>query len=321
MISAINLLENGLDFLFCSIEGLNSAHQTGLEVPIRKRLVRHALGNAISGIEQILKYQLYSDHWTYIFSDMNEARRELLVNGNFNCADFGTLIERQSRLCGVRLGKNEWYTLSDLITKRNRIDFFRFDEPVLAAEAAIYKSLILILGYSGSCAKTDGLYDGASLPFEQIENGMRVLGGYYEAVKEKSRLELERTGQLTGALRCPKCGEDQLERGSVVTCHFCGYEADSKSAAEELLRSRQTLDRPGQLADDRLHKCPSCQQEGFVFDTGGEQGVCYHCGFSCSSNSVKYCSICGCLYYTSVYDYDDIGMCDVCMEHYISCPQ
>lgn len=108
------VLENGLDFVLHSINDLIIANEDTVDEYAKKRLIKYSLLHLSSGIELILKSRLFKNHWTYVFADMNKAKKELLMSGDFQSVDNDTLFSRLENLCNIKIEQHDVITLKNL---------------------------------------------------------------------------------------------------------------------------------------------------------------------------------------------------------------
>ena len=103
------VLENGLDFVFMSARNLSVINEASIGDEEKKLLIKYSLLHLSSGIELVFKHKLLQEHWTYVFADMNKAKKEVLQSGEFKSADSETIIERLKNLCDIENEPQKYY--------------------------------------------------------------------------------------------------------------------------------------------------------------------------------------------------------------------
>ncbi|WP_373000399.1 hypothetical protein [Lutispora sp.] len=310
------VLENGLDFVLHSINDLTIANEDTTDEYAKKRLIKYSLLHISSGIELVLKSRLFKEHWTYVFADMNKAKKELLVSGDFQSVDNDTLFARLENLCSIKIEQHDILTLKNLRKRRNRAEHFDFNESILSIESSIHKSISILIRLLVENYDVDDFCDEESTLFAKIKDTMRKLTKHYEDAKVIAQKILEQAGLSKDAVICPECQESFLLRYDNVKCYFCGYEDTGESAADNYIFNIIGIDEYCTVKDGGeypLYECPQCGKETFVLDSENERALCFSCDFDCSVEEVEFCSSCGTLFYES--DEEGIGICANCIEY------
>lgn len=314
------VLENGLDFVLHSINDLAIANEDTVDEYEKKRLIKYSLLHLSSGIELILKSRLFKEHWTYVFADMNKAKKESLVNGDFQSVDNDTLIFRLENLCGIKIEQHYVLTLKNLRKRRNRAEHFSFNESILSIESSIHKSISIIIKFLVENYDVDDFNEEETTLFAQIKDNMRKLKKHYDDAKAIAHKILEQTGLSKYAIICPECQEVFLLREEDnVECYFCGYEDTGESAADNYIFNIMGIDEYSTVKDGGeypLYECPQCGENTFVLDSENERAFCFSCDFDCDGTELEFCSSCGALFYKS--SGEGIGMCKNCIEYIFS---
>ena len=95
---SLSLIENSFDFLESAIK-----YAKGTE----NRDWKYALLNTASAIELMTKAILEHEHWSLLFDKVDNAKKELLSQGNFNSVNFVTAIERTKCIVGINFSPSE----------------------------------------------------------------------------------------------------------------------------------------------------------------------------------------------------------------------
>lgn len=310
------VLENGLDFVLHSINDLTIANEDTTDEDAKKRLIKYALLHLSSGIELVLKSRLFQEHWTYVFADMNKAKKELLESGDFKSVDNDVLLTRLENLCNIKIEQHNVRTLKNLRKRRNRAEHFDFNEPILSVESLIHKSISILIKFLVENYDVDGFCDEESILFTEIKNSMRKLTKHYDDAKTIAQKMLEQTGLSEYSCICPQCQESFLLRDDDVKCLFCGYEDNGESAANNYIFNIMGLDKYSTVKDGGeypLYDCPQCGKETLVVMEENEGAFCFSCDFNCDNDEVKFCSSCGSFFYET--NGESIGLCENCIEY------
>lgn len=313
------VLENGLDFVLNSINNLTIASEDTTDEYAKKRLIKYSLLHLSSGIELILKSRLLKEHWTYVFADMNKAKKELLVSGNFQSVDNDTLFTRLENLCSIKIKQNDVLTLKNLRNRRNRAEHFDFNESILSVESSIHKSISILIKFLVVNYDVDDFSNDEGTLFAEIKDAMRNLTKHYDDAKAIAQKILEQTGLSNHAVICPECQESFLLRDINVKCYFCGFEDTGESAANNYINNIMGMDEYSTVKDGGeypLYECHQCGENTFVLDSENGRALCFSCDFDCDVNELEFCSSCGSLFYKS--DEESIGMCSNCIEYILS---
>ncbi|MCY6372409.1 hypothetical protein [Clostridium ganghwense] len=310
------VLENGLDFVLCSINNLMIATEDTIDEYSKKRLIKYSLLHLSSGIELIFKSRLFKEHWTYVFADMNKAKKELLISGDFHSVDNNTLFSRLENLCSIKVEQHDVKILNNLRKRRNRAEHFDFNEPILSVESLIHKSISILIKFLVENYDVNDFCDEETTLFTEIKDAMRKLTKHYDDAKAIAQKMLNQTGLSEYAVICPECQEVFLLRDDNVKCYFCGYEDTGESAADNYILNIMGIDGYSTVkhgGEYPLYECLQCGKDTFVLDSENERAFCFSCDFDCDVKELKFCSDCGSLFYES--DGKGIGICPNCIEY------
>lgn len=310
------VLENGLDFVLHSINELTIANEDTTDENAKKRLIKYALVHLSSGIELVLKSRLFQEHWTYVFADMNKAKKELLESGDFQSVDNDTVFARLENLCSIKIEQHYLQILKNLRKRRNRAEHFDFNESILSVESSIHKSISILIKLIVENYNVDDFCDAESTLFIEIKNAMKKLTKHYDDAKIIAQKMLEQTGFSKYAIICPECQESFLHVDNNVKCYFCDYEDTGESAANNYIYNIMGMDEYSTVkhgGEYPLYECPECQQDTFVLDSDTERALCFSCGYDCDVDYLKFCSCCGSLFYESIKE--GIGLCSDCIRN------
>ncbi|CVK19211.1 TFIIB-type zinc ribbon-containing protein [Sporomusa sphaeroides] len=311
------VFENGLDFILSAINNLSVANEGAIDEAEKKRLIKYALLHLSSGIELVFKHHLLQENWTYVFADMNKARKKDLETGDLKSADSETIIGRLENLCDINLNESDKRCLKNLRGRRNKAEHFKLDENILSIESSIHKSISILIKFIAEHYDIEEFSEEERQLFFEIKDAMRGLTQHYDDAKLLARKELEQSGE--SAIICPECKEKFLViDGGSVKCCFCKYEDSGESAAEDYVNNVLGMDAYSTIKDGGeypLYTCLECGCESFVFDYEKGTAICFSCGHQCDIDELSFCSCCGALLYNHA---DCIEICSDCLDYKIN---
>jgi ribosomal protein S27E len=308
------VLENGLDFILMAVNSLSIINEAGIDDEAKKRLIKYSLLHLSSGIELVLKHKLLQEHWTYVFADMNKAKKEALPSGDFKSADSETIIERLKNLCDIELTQEEIKNLHNLRNRRNKAEHFNLNEHILSIESSIHKSISVLIRVIVEHYNLNEFTDEESELFSQIKTLLRQSQQHYNDAKTIAQKELEQTGMENCVIKCPNCEEIFLLRDNGVMCVFCGYEATAEEAAQDYITNilgiseYETIKEGGEFPQ---YECPECDNDSLVYDAKNKRVICFSCNYEDAMSNITFCSDCGDLF---VDTEDGICICYSCSD-------
>ena len=265
-----SVLENGLDFVLMATNNLAIINENLQGNEANKRLMKYALLHLPSGIELIFKHKLLQEHWTYVFADMNKARKDALQSGEFKSVDSETAIERVRSFCDVGLTKEEVRDLRNLRNRRNKAEHFRLKESVLSIESSMHRSISILIRVIVDYYDLDSFTDEENELYSQIKTLLRQSQEHYSDAKMLVKKETEKMGMEKQLTMCPECHECFLTRGDGAKCIFCNYDAPGEEAAREYICSVLGISEYEITKDGGefpQYDCPKCDNKALVYDT------------------------------------------------------
>lgn len=311
------IFENGLDFVLSALTNLSLVNEEHIDEVGKKRLIKYSLLHLSSGIELVFKHHLLQENWTYVFADMNKARRKDLETGNLKSADSETIITRLENLCNITINEPDKQCLKSLRAKRNKAEHFELNENILSIESSIHKSISILIKFIAEHYDIEELSEEEQDLFSKIKDTMRSIVQHYDDAKLLAQKELEKSG-ITGSV-CPECKEKFLviDSGSVKCC-FCKYEDDGESVARDYVDNVLGISTYSTIKNGDeypLYTCLECGCESLVLDHEKGKAICFSCGCQCDIDELAFCSYCGEL----LYNRDDcIGICPDCLNYKIN---
>ena len=280
-----NLLDNALDFLLSAAEsvGKDETHRS------LKDAVLH-LGN---GIELLVKARLAREHWSLIFSNINQASYEELAKADFGSVDFPTARKRLEQIAEVPIDKSVGSHIDSLRQLRNRLTHFTARLDSVQIKSLVAKSMTFCVEFCEQqvvvTPDTEGKLGEIHLNLIELQ----------EFVNERTKSISE---DWKGALvwECPECWQKALVvDGGDVDCKFCKQKANPQELAESSAE--------GQIGD-----CPECGEEStftfVIYNNDHGEWVC----FSCGVRGQNYDNCSRCEQITSTLEVGDVAFCENC---------
>ena len=309
------VLENGLDFILMAVNDLSIINEASTGNEAKKRLIKYTLLHLSSGIELVLKHRLLQEHWTYVFADMNKAKKEALQTGDFKSADSETILDRLINLCDIALTQEELKDLRNLRNRRNKAEHFNLNENILSIESIIHKSISILIKLVVEHYDLEEFTDEESHLFSQIKSLLRQSQQHYDDAKVIANKELEQTGMEDYVTTCPECEEEFLIRDDGARCIFCGYEATGEEAARDYIfnilgiSEYETVKDGGEFPQ---YECPECGNESLIFNMETGKAICFSCDYDDDVSNFSFCSDCGMPFVDTT---NEIGICATCAEY------
>lgn len=321
MILEYSLLENGFDFLLCAINNLNIAREDTSDESARKRLLKYAMLNLSSGIELIFKHRLLEENWTYIFADMNKAKRQDLESGDFKSVDSALNIERLKNFCDISLSKKEEKTLESLRKRRNKIEHFKILESIESVEAIMCDSLSLVLTFIAQNIDLKSISEEEEELFNQIKEKTVVLEEVIEAREKVIETSAKNDGVYENLITCPKCLKRFfLSEDGEHQCLFCYYSDTPYNVADAYVTNVIGLSSYYCIKNGieyPQYECVECGKNSFVLDFEKEKAYCFNCGLILDLDYISECAECGKPIYRA-HDGYGMSLCSDCLDYKVN---
>jgi len=309
-----DLLENGLDFILSSVQLI-----------IEKKKIqdyKYSVLHLSAGLELVLKERLKQEHWSFVFENIDKAKKELLATGDFQSVKLDSLLNRLKELCGIDLATGDLGVLQDLKKRRNKIEHFAFNETELSLKSLSAKVLNFAFEFIHSELDNDSFSQAIKSQVEEIRISSLEFKEFvihrFDSLKPK--LEELKKQDFTLVVQCPYCDQeslvldqDKIAHEGFVKCAVCIVQADPETAAFDYVQNILGCSHYGSFKDGDefpLRNCPECGLNAFV---GANDGyICFNCCETSSVDSTNECSYCGEIYFLKA---DDLGFCDNCWEY------
>lgn len=303
------LLENGLDFLLSGIEYLARGKD--------KRDIKYGVLHTVSGVELILKERLRREHWSLLFRDPGDAEFEAFRAGTFQSVAFEPCIERLQRVCLVDLEHKEKTYLLNLRDKRNRLEHFGIVDKLEAIMGPLARVLSIVLDFINEELEPDEWSEPDRKALSTIRKNLGEIKAF---VDSRVRLIASKLESIETVFTCPVCLQEALVPDDECVCHFCGYSDKAESVADQFVESVLGVTRYRAYKDGAiypLHDCPGCERETLVdigFSEITDQYICFACGNTFETGSMRNCSHCGRKYLPGP---GGMFICDQCFEYQV----
>ena len=281
-----NLLDNALDFLLSAAEAVRRDEGT--------RSLKEAVLHLGNGVELLVKARLAREHWSLIFSSIDQANYDKLADGEFTSVDFPKAVARLEQIVRVPIDKSIIFHVDNLRKLRNRLAHFTAELDPVQTKSLVAKSMSFCVEF---CEQQSMVSSDATGKIGEIQVN---LTGFQEFVDDRMKSISE---EWKGALiwECPGCWQEALvSDGGEVECKFC-----KRRFTPQELAFRYSEDVP--------EDCPHCDAESsfaFVLYTNEDgRWVCFSCGEG--GENYDSCVRCYRLTYSPGHD-GGIAICDSC---------
>ena len=284
----ITLLDNALDFLLSAAEAVHRD-----ESP---RSLKEAVLHLGNGVELVIKARVAQEHWSLIFSNIDQASYGKIVSGDFISVDYNKSIERLKGIVDVTVDPQSSEHLQALRKQRNRLTHFDGELDAAQAKSLLAKGMAFCVEF---CQQQNMVTCNAEGKLGDIHVN---LAGLQEFVNDRMG-SIVATAQYALIWECPECWQEALTiDGGVVQCQFCRRNADPRELA--------VLNSAGGVED-----CPECREEqtfSFVLQNNeNEMWVCFWCG----EHGEHYDRCMRCDRPDNFRGMEGMKVCDSCWEH------
>lgn len=287
----ITLLDNALDFLLSAAEAVNRN-----ESP---RSLKEAVLHLANGVELVIKARLAQQHWTLIFSNIDQASYGKIVSGDFVSVGYGKSIERLKEI-NVTFDSQSKVHLQALRKQRNRLTHFAGELDAAQTKSLLAKGMAFCMEF---CEQQNMVTPDAEGIIGDIHTN---LIGLQEFVNDRMD-SISTVEHYAPIWQCPECWQEALTiDGGVVQCQFCKRNTDP-----HLLAIRHS--------EDGIEDCPECWEEQTFAFIIRSNGNCMWLCFSCGEHGDQYdrCDRCDSLYDFRGYDDEDLKICEGCWNHWM----
>lgn len=289
----LSLLENALDSLLSAAEAVHRD-----EGP---RSLKEAVLHLANGAELLVKARLAREHWSLIFSNINQASFGELAKADFESVNFSIACKRLEQIAGVPLDKSVIAYVDNLRKLRNQLTHFTATLDSAQAKSLVAKTMNFCLEF---CEQQDMITPDMEDLLGPIHRNLARLTEFVEERSEANWEEEWEDRENRLIWDCPECWQSTLviDNGD-VDCKFCKRKFEPRKVAE--------INAIVQPVDD----CLECGAESTVafaktiMDRNFPDWICFSCG-------VIYGHCFECYGYdqlTPIDDSSDILYCEKCL--------
>ncbi|MFG2676439.1 hypothetical protein [Streptomyces sp. NPDC048445] len=315
-------VSNGMDYLVSVLK-----HLTEGATPPSARDLKYTVLHLQAATEVLLKARLAREHFSLIFADPLQAKRDAWQKGDFKSCGTLEAFDRLLNIAGLPLEEDDRKRIRELSDHRNALQHYGLKYNAYAIESRAARVLDFLITFIHRYL-IPGLKPAEAMSVERDMDMFRMkLKGIEMLVKQRMndlRSELAKVADVT--VKCPDCEQwamvaDGREEGP--TCLFCHqvWPEDPESAAANYAWIILGLDDHSVIqdgGDPPVADCPDCGVYALVAQavtTPGQPGVtplCFACG-TVFNNLVACEGGCGAVL-SFVPDGESIPMCFDCID-------
>ena len=241
----------------------------------------------------MVKAKLAREHWSLIFSNVNQASYDALTRGDFVSVDFPTARKRLEHIGRVPIETSVISHVDKLRKLRNQLTHFTTTLDPAQTKSLVANSMAFCVEF---CERQDMVTSHVDSVLGEIHNNLINLK---EFVNDRMK---SISSDWTGALiwECPACWQQALviDDGAAV-CKFCKQVADSNELAVS-------------NSEGNVEDCPECgEASAFAFvlhNNDDGEWVCFSCGQG--GNNYDHCIRCSQM--ENFPPSDDVRICLSC---------
>ena len=280
----LNLLDNALDFLLSAAEAVS--RDEGL------RSLKEAVLHLANGIELLVKARIAREHWSLIFSSIDQANYSKIADADFQSVDFAKALVRLEQIVGVPIDKSVSPHVDNLRKLRNRITHFTASLDSVQTKALVAKSMNFCIEF---CEMQNMVSLEAEGKLGEIHINLKEL---QEFVDDRMRSIFE--GSRHGLIwECPECWQEAL----VIDAG----EADCRFCKRRFVPSELAIGNSEGYVED-CPECGSLSTFAFILYNNAGKWVCFSCGEG--GEDYDYCIRCNQMTYFP--DPEDANICSDC---------
>ena len=285
------LLATGMEFLVAAVDDLAD------EVPHPK--LKFGLVHLVTGMEILFKVRLAREHWSLVFSNVNQADRARLETGDFRSVSLEDAVKRLGSVCAVRFTQEHEQVFNVIRGERNKVLHMGYVGQQSQLRPVAAKTLNFLISFISNELEPNGLSEETNDLLEQIRSGLAKIQHYVQERSTAIQPILEAAHSTI--VQCPLCLEAAMMfDGDQAKCEFCGFADDGENAANMFAHNVLELSKyriVKQGGEWPVHQCPECGHNAFVEGVKGmnphtTRWVCFSCGVEADNNDVWPCMRC-----------------------------
>ena len=281
----LSILDNAFDFLLSAAESVRRNSEP--------RALKDAVLQVASGVELLLKARLASEHWSLIFSNVDQANKERLAKGDFTSVDFSNTITRLEEIVEIPIDQRFSTHLKDLRNLRNRLTHFTANLNLAQARSLVVKSMVFCIDF---CEQQKMIVPALEDKVGQIHINLVDSWQFMKARMD----EITESVELKYRWVCPECWQEALVlKPDVVECRFCRHKTSPRELAAE------------NADGDVVQNCPVCGDESTFAFVSTHPDLPFWMCFSCGEGGLEYGRCRGC---NRVIELDEqFSLCEACL--------
>lgn len=275
-----------------------------------KKDYKYSLLHIFSGTVLFLKDVLYKEHWSFIFQDIDKAKKDDLLENRIKSVDFSTLLFRLNNLTNAPMENKLVEDLGWMQKERNKIEHFHNELNHFEVRSRIASLLGNLIDFIKKIHKSDENYDMTGFSEHDYQALFETLQEYslrfQEYITKRNQVIQSRLEICEMIIKCPSCNQKALEidsENNKTTCHFCLEELTFDMFFAKY--SPIYFDVESYDIIDGNGSCLSCRSF-FLYDDDGTL-ICFKC-LETYDFELSECVRCGISQATE-------GLCDSCLEH------
>jgi hypothetical protein len=281
----LTLLENGLDFIASGLRHLRDDQNP--------KTVKYAVLRIAAGIELVFKARLEMEDPAQLFDAPAKFDQNKYQRGDFFSCRWQDCLSRLESSAGIELEPMERREVETLISRRNKLQHFRLDEPIEALKSVVIRGMNVVFDFLGQHFEQNSFGHEEDALLAEIRLATRSL----QAFREHRCAQLDtQLGPAFVGIVCPVCGEGYLVPDVDVNCRYCHFRGSAEVAAERYVSDvlRLTIDYCGaEGIDYPIHDCRYCDNPAMVVDPDDGTAICFSCGTAADGRDVRVCPNCG----------------------------
>ncbi|NOG29062.1 hypothetical protein [Lysinibacillus fusiformis] len=304
---SLALQENAKDFI-----------EKGLSYIIEDEIkdYKYSLLHIFSGTLLFLKDVLYKEHWSFLFQDIDKAKKSDLLENKIISVNFTTLLFRLENLSDVKLEKELKDDLQWMQKERNKIEHFYNPINHHEVRSRIASLLGNLISFINDLHKSDPDFDFDNdydyrHKYQSLFEVLQKYSLMFETYIEKRSLRIKKDLEACDlVIHCPLCKQKTLEikiDDGLTICHFCL----SEHTADMFYDKYNHISLDPEFYMDDSNKCPKCWSNKLYENT--YEVICFYCFERYEHSELSNCYRCDTLIHESLS-----GYCESCWEDLMS---
>ena len=209
-----SLLANSLDFIISAAEFASRDEE---------RSWKYAVLHLWYGMELLHKARLAREHWSLLFSNIEQADQAKLLNGNFRSVDSDQAYNRLGQICGVQIDPNDWKHLVHLRNSSNRIRHYVGEYNSVQVKSMVWKCMNIGITF----CQSQQMLEASRTIREQVYEINSLMKEFDDFVDERLK-SIASYPDFAPDVECRGCWQEAcIMDDHGITCQFCGMMIDA----------------------------------------------------------------------------------------------